>query len=75
MICFRAHRNHFLAGVVGAALSLLSVPTHAGNKKHCAWKEPLPGTAAVLGDDGGGRNTVTICDTLAMFKQWLDDMG
>jgi hypothetical protein len=75
MISFPVYRSHFLIAVVGVALSLFSVPTHAGDKQHLAWKEPLPGTPAVLGDDGGGADTVTVCDTVAKFKQWLDDMG
>jgi hypothetical protein len=72
MTSFPAYRSHSVIAVVGVVLSLLSVPTHAGDKKHFAWKEPLPGTAAVLGDDGGGRDTVTVCDTVAKFKQWRD---
>jgi len=31
--------------------------------KELAWKEALPGTAATLGDDGGGGDLATVCDT------------
>jgi hypothetical protein len=37
-----------------------------------AWNEPLPGTAAFLGDDGGGANTATVCDSDAHFEEWVN---
>lgn len=36
------------------------------------WRKPLPGTAAFLGDDGGGEEMATICDTAAHFREWID---
>jgi hypothetical protein len=75
MELFAAYRSHCAAVVAGMALIVLPVSTHASDKAHFAWKEPLPGTTAVLGDDGGGSDTVTVCDTIAKFKQWLDDGG
>ena len=33
-----------------------------------AWRQPLPGTAAILGDDGGGEDQATVCDTAALAR-------
>jgi hypothetical protein len=35
------------------------------------WKKALPGTHAFLGDDGGGVNTATVCDTADRYRDWL----
>lgn len=36
-----------------------------------AWKNPAPGTTALLGDDGGGVNVATVCDTADRYRDWL----
>ena len=36
-----------------------------------AWRQPLPGTAAILGDDGGGEDQATVCDTIAHWRAML----
>ncbi len=36
------------------------------------WKKASPGTSAFLGDDGGGVNTLTVCDTADHFRDWLE---
>ena len=35
------------------------------------WKRADPGTQAFLGDDGGGVNTATVCDTADRYRDWL----
>jgi hypothetical protein len=35
------------------------------------WKKAAPGTHAYLGDDGGGVNTATVCDTADHYRDWL----
>ncbi len=35
------------------------------------WKRANPGTRAFLGDDGGGVNTATVCDTADRYRDWL----
>ena len=35
------------------------------------WKKALPGTHAFLGDDGGGANTATVCNTADRYRNWL----
>jgi hypothetical protein len=71
---FTAYKRHLVASAACMMLGLLSVASRA-ESPHLAWKEPLPGTPAVLGDDGGGADTVTVCDTGAKFTQWLGDTG
>lgn len=36
-----------------------------------AWKKAMQGTHAFLGDDGGGVNTATVCDTADHYRDWL----
>ena len=35
------------------------------------WKKGMPGTHAFLGDDGGGVNTATVCNTADRYRNWL----
>jgi len=37
-----------------------------------SWKNAAAGAQAFLGDDGGGVNTVTVCDTVDRFRDWLN---
>jgi hypothetical protein len=37
-----------------------------------AWMQPTPGRAALLGDNGGGASTATICDSADHYRDWLD---
>lgn len=60
-----------LAGTVVAAMSLASIANGA-EKDVPAWKKPMPGTLAFLGDDGGGVDTVTVCDTVDRYRDWLN---
>lgn len=53
-----------------AAIMLAPIVANAENDAP-AWKKPAPGTHAFLGDDGGGANTVTVCDTADGFRDWL----
>jgi len=61
------------------ALTLMCVFYHsssfADGKNEPLWKQPLPGTVAFLGDDGGGANTATACDTDDHFESWLNNEG
>jgi hypothetical protein len=66
-----AYRTRLAIAAAGMAISLFPSPSN-GDSKHLPWKEPLPGTPAVLGDDGGGVDTATVCDTPEKFNQWLD---
>jgi len=70
-----AWANFLSVTSIGMALTLFQLPCNADSKPHLAWKEPLPGTSAILGDDGGGANTAKVCDTAAKFRQWLDSTG
>jgi len=47
----------------------------AEGKNEPVWKEPLPGTVAFLGDDGGGADTATVCDTDDHVESWLNNEG
>ena len=53
-----------------AAIALAPIAASA-DKDAPAWKKAAPGTHAFLGDDGGGVNTVTVCDTADGFRDWL----
>ena len=53
-----------------AAIALAPI-TASAEKDVPAWKKPAPGTQAFLGDDGGGVNTATVCDTADGFRDWL----
>ncbi|MGD0106392.1 MAG: hypothetical protein ABSC06_20490 [Rhodopila sp.] len=55
--------------VIGLAAALASGPAIARDAP--AWQQPLPGTAAILGDDGGGEDHATVCDTIAHWRAWL----
>jgi len=54
--------------------SVLSLAVHANGeeKSTTAWKKAEPGTNALLGDDGGGVNTATLCDTADWYRDWLN---
>ncbi len=58
-------------GAVAASITLASIASGAA-KDVPAWKDAAPGTQAFLGDDGGGVNTVTVCDTVDRFRDWLN---
>jgi hypothetical protein len=50
--------------IVGVLTCLLFISTTAVRSDDIpTWKKPLPGTAAILGDDGGGESEATLCDT------------
>ena len=38
-----------------------------------SWKKPTPGTVAILGDDGGGKETATVCDTISHYIDFSRD--
>jgi len=57
--------------VAAMALLMTIVPAGADDKGVPAWKRAVYGARAFLGDDGGGVNTVTICDTADRFRDWL----
>jgi hypothetical protein len=52
-------------------LSLTTGTLGAKENKALAWRNPTAGTHAFLGDDGGGVNTATVCDTADRFRDWL----
>jgi hypothetical protein len=52
-----------------ALLPLAAAPAYATDAP--AWKQPLSGTAATLGDDGGGEDQATVCDTVEHWRAWL----
>ena len=57
-----------------AAASMMSCgPVEAGQKSIPAWHKAIPGSAAFLGDDGGGVDTLTVCDTADRYRDWLDE--
>lgn len=35
------------------------------------WKQATPGAHAYLGDDGGGVDTATVCNTADRYRDWL----
>jgi hypothetical protein len=57
-------------GAVAAMIGVASIAIGA-EKEPPAWKKPAPGTRAFLGDDGGGVNTATVCDTADRYRDWL----
>jgi hypothetical protein len=59
-------------GAVAALITLASNASGAAAKDVPPWKDAAPGTQAFLGDDGGGVNTVTVCDTVDRFRDWLN---
>jgi len=58
---------------VGTVAVMIAVATIASGAETDvpAWKKATPGTPAFLGDDGGGVNTVTVCDTADRFRDRL----
>lgn len=65
--------RRFIAATSGIAtvLGIVSLASSAESDIP-AWKRPAPGTHAFLGDDGGGVNTVTVCETADLFRDWLN---
>jgi len=55
---------------VSAIITLASIG-YAAEAEVPAWKKATPGTQAFLGDDGGGVNTATVCDTADHYRDWL----
>jgi hypothetical protein len=60
-----------VAGATAAAVAFRA-PSFGAQQGGLAWKEPVPGARAYLGDDGGGVNTVTVCETADRFRDWLE---
>jgi hypothetical protein len=56
--------------VLFAMVSLIG-NLQADENKVFTWKKPSAGTHAFLGDDGGGVNTKTVCDTADRYRDWL----
>jgi hypothetical protein len=63
--------NALWIAIIAATIGLTSVASGA-DKEPPAWKKPSPGTRAFLGDDGGGVNTATVCDTADRYRDWLN---
>ena len=55
-----------------AAMLCLAAAAFAAEKDIPAWHKADPGTHAFLGDDGGGVDTATVCDTADQYRDWLD---
>jgi hypothetical protein len=64
---FRLVATKVVAAMLGLAASAL-----AAEKDVPAWHKADPGTHAFLGDDGGGVDTATVCDTADRYRDWLD---
>jgi hypothetical protein len=65
-----ANLKAFWISAVGVILSLISSAV-AAETDMLPWKKPVPGAHAFLGDDGGGVNTATVCDTADHYRDWL----
>src|SRR5260370_2935658 len=61
----------FLSLAVLFAMVSLIDNLQADESKCFAWNTPFAGTHAFLGDDGGGVNTATGCDTADRYRDWL----
>ena len=60
-------------GVAVVFVCLAAISSKAANDNDIpTWKKPLPGGLAILGDDGGGEDVATVCDTASHYRQWLD---
>ena len=64
-------RFKLVTGLVAAMLGL-AASTLAAERDIPAWHKADPGTHAFLGDDGGGVDTATVCDTADRYRDWLD---
>ncbi len=64
---FKLVTTKVVAAMLGLAASAL-----AAEKDVPAWHKADPGTHAFLGDDGGGVDTATVCDTADRYRDWLD---
>jgi hypothetical protein len=70
----RMGSNVRLGIIALAAASMMSCgPVEAAQKSIPAWHKAIPGSAAFLGDDGGGVDTLTVCDTADRYRDWLDE--
>jgi hypothetical protein len=58
---------------IGAITAIVSIASTAigAEREIPAWKKPDPGTHGFLGDDGGGVDTATVCDTADHYRDWL----
>jgi hypothetical protein len=56
-----------------AILVAATAHAEAAQKSIPAWHKAIPGSAAFLGDDGGGVDTLTVCDTADRYRDWLDE--
>ena len=61
-----------LAAVYATSVLCLAAVASGAEKSTPAWKRAEPGTPAFLGDDGGGVNTATVCDTADRYRDWLN---
>jgi hypothetical protein len=61
--------------IADAAIALFLtalLPIRAADNTVPSWRKALLGTRdAYLGDDGGGVNTATVCDTADRYRDWL----
>jgi hypothetical protein len=42
------------------------------DQSKAVWHKADPGTPAFLGDDGGGVDTATVCDTVDRYREWRE---
>lgn len=62
--------NYVLIATVSAMTGIVSI-AHGAAAEVPQWQKAMPGTHAYLGDDGGGVNTATVCDTADHYRDWL----
>jgi hypothetical protein len=73
------HRLMLYRGFQGALIALLVTFSICGTtrtavadeKPSLAWKTPSPGTAALLGLEGGRDTGPIICDTVVHYQEWV----
>ena len=62
------------AGVAaGSTAFVMALASAALGAEIPAWHKAAPGTEAFLGDDGGGSDTATVCDTVDHYRAWIND--
>lgn len=57
-----------------ATLFSLAASASAAENDVPAWHRADPGSYALLGDDGGGVETATVCSNADGYRRWLDSV-
>jgi hypothetical protein len=65
--------RQYALGIPAFVTAILAASSVAAvDQPKTVWHKAAPGTPAFLGDDGGGVDTATVCDTADRYREWRE---